>query len=110
EFDAPAAFMPDIDTARIQLTAWSSAETINFDVLKKEVSELFMEERDSYNMPLTLHAVLEQNSNLGRFQGLSIQKGTGQVRYTIEEENMQYVITIDDLVFELIERNEHEGK
>lgn len=110
EFDAPAAFMPDIDTARIQLTAWSSAETINFDVLKKEVSELFMEERDSYNMPLTLHAVLEQNSDLGRFQGLSIQKGTGQVRYTIEEENMQYVITIDDLVFELIERNEHEGK
>lgn len=109
-FDAPAGFMPDLETARVQLTAWSDMEFLDFDTLRKEAAELFMEERDSYNMPLTLNTVLEAEPSLLSFQGLRIQKGEGEVEYKLQEGPLQYIVRVDDLLFELVERSEHESK
>lgn len=103
-------FMPDIDTARVQLTAWSNTEYLDFEELKKEVSEWFIEERDSYNMPLILYGALQDNPQLSDFQGLKIEKGKGKVHYAIIEEDIQYTIETDDLLFTLIERSQNESK
>lgn len=97
----PDDFLPDLTHARTLLSEWGMVSQIDLEMLAEDASDLILEAEIPFSFSLSLLENYSRLPGLKEYGLLKVTKQPGKAFYHLQEDGIDYDLSIDNLQFAL---------